>query len=1283
MKHNSVWGKLLLLALSFVLAFSTLVSCTKDDIDALDKETDEIKTSLSTTAEDLANLKTLVNSIKATADAAAAKTALDAAIADLEAVKTTADAAATAKALADAKTAIEAAYASADAAVKTELETAINAVKATADAAATAKALADAKTALEAAIADKADKAALDAAIANINALLDEQVTAEDVAAAVKVVDDKLADYAKAADVATLTTALNEVAAKVEAIATDVKTLKDQVAALQAAIADKTDVNGIKDQLVVINAAIAALQGDSNKFADEYELASRVLFGELVVYVVDGECFAVEADKVPEGVTANLRSIDAFKALVASVKDADYADGVLDEFKAIAATQEFFLGRAISVEAIEKCFAAVETEKGSLETLVETLERVLYKDSCKIVLTPTHNCDKTDGTHTEYCIKSVEKVYNKIVANNIEISDKLEARYDLLVAAYNNMVAAEAASEAIENMVLAADATVLYRDKASVLPAVEAYDNFKGTYFGADKLAYTVFYGPSSVTAEDLASALIANYDVMRKHEARLYELEEAGKAAATLSASFTSAEWYDEQRPLYTKAATLADEVKAFKAWIAEYTLEEVNVERIVNDKYEILCVASDYATAMNKIWETYNEKGVKASIIDAIAALKGAEDVTKTLITEEDAVAAIRVLVNGLEVAIKAVDINDDQVADYTAKDGNFVAMVGDLANFVAIEERIDELNDANAELDAIYAEMVDLIAENIEETGKGVTFEDWDKMVAWEAEIAEIYASVKVQMKAEDANYVAIEKEKPATEKLAELYEIYEEITEDVRVIYLAVTEALADADAVSLKFGYDLDGYMTKILEIMALNVKDINLPLGEKEGKEINLQTLMNDLSKAIANYKERATEAQTAAAALKALITADAFTNLKATTLNDYAAIEAVYEQLVAWVVEYITPDVTDINDDAAVVAALKALLDVPVYGDKTGAKWVFLAADVYTACVEKFDAAAATKTAAKGEWEGTAGLKALLQALSNNDNAYNIHKLADYKAAAEKFVEYRNEFYGNAITSPEFDENAIFNTFSGFKTICETQDSAAAGKIQAILDAIDALPALDETTFTTILDQIDDIEDLIEEYKTGYCADICADCIEPEVLLGLAKQKAAAQLVEYAYAAKQNANDATDALIDNDVFMFDGLITKATTYDQIDSLLSSGKSQILNNYPCVVDTTKDHTYGNDCVCDYCDNVRVCVDAAEDGDHKCDNCGAADITTCADAADDGDHKCDECAEVMAGATCADAADDGNHNCDECGAAIEGASHIDNNLDTICDECGQDGLPRYE
>ena len=150
---KNVFAKILVLALCFAFALSSLVGCgkIKDQIADLQNQIDQNKNNDNADAAALAELKTLVEQIKATADSAATAAALDKVIADLAAVKGTADAAATAAKLAEVeaelKTLVET-NGTADATVKADLEAAIAGVKAIADAAATQAAL----EALEAAV---------------------------------------------------------------------------------------------------------------------------------------------------------------------------------------------------------------------------------------------------------------------------------------------------------------------------------------------------------------------------------------------------------------------------------------------------------------------------------------------------------------------------------------------------------------------------------------------------------------------------------------------------------------------------------------------------------------------------------------------------------------------------------------------------------------------------------------------------------------------------------------------------------------------------------------------------------------------------------------------------------------------------------------------------------------------------------------------------------------------------------------------------------------------------
>ena len=87
--------------------------------------------------------------------------------------------------------------------------------------------------------------------------------------------------------------------------------------------------------------------------------------------------------------------------------------------------------------------------------------------------------------------------------------------------------------------------------------------------------------------------------------------------------------------------------------------------------------------------------------------------------------------------------------------------------------------------------------------------------------------------------------------------------------------------------------------------------------------------------------------------------------------------------------------------------------------------------------------------------------------------------------------------------------------------------------------------------------------------------------------------------------------------------------------------------------------TFGEHKDGNDSdhVCDYCfgDVGETCYDDANDGNHKCDECGTPDVTVCVDA--NTDHKCDNdgaCATYTKGEYAhADSPNDNDHICDYC------------------------------
>ena len=95
----------------------------------------------------------------------------------------------------------------------------------------------------------------------------------------------------------------------------------------------------------------------------------------------------------------------------------------------------------------------------------------------------------------------------------------------------------------------------------------------------------------------------------------------------------------------------------------------------------------------------------------------------------------------------------------------------------------------------------------------------------------------------------------------------------------------------------------------------------------------------------------------------------------------------------------------------------------------------------------------------------------------------------------------------------------------------------------------------------------------------------------------------------------------------------------------------------------------------------------LCSDAAGDGDHLCEICGADGASSCEDP--DRDHTCDECGFAVGkheaaegthpcghcGETMTECADvDKNHVCDICGAAV--GNHEAAEGTHVCDYCGE-------
>ncbi|MBE6644130.1 MAG: hypothetical protein E7612_01970 [Ruminococcaceae bacterium] len=1129
MKHNSVWGKILLLALSFIMAFSTLVSCTKDDIKALNDKDAEIQESLTTTAEDLAKLKTLVNQVKATADAAAAKTALDEALAALEEIEATAGAAATKAALdavaAELKTALEANGAS-DASVKAALETTIAGVKATADAAATKADLDStianlnaAKTALDA--ADKTNKEAIEAAVAAFNAAKAEldatiagiQATAGAAAtkaeleaavntldAAIKGVDDKanaaatkaefeaakaeldaaIAGVKATAEAAVTTEALTaaidaaktEIQGKIDALTTRVNelstSLDNKYNELSAAIAGKADseyVEQLAAQLAEIKASLDSIVAEDGviEFVNEYKKASEML-------KIDSE--------------DNEYSLVDWAALVASVKEENYVSDVYEAFEQKEEILHFFLNRAVSRDEIKGYFAELQAYINNSETMPtfeQTLEKMVLSFECGETYLVVN--DATADTMTKMGEAHVGAV-------NAGLNDTtLTARYNKIVLAYDNLLAAEAASVTIEGYIDAIDALIIYEDSNDAIStAVDAFSNFYVEYF-QNKAEHKDYYEQGKDDAQ-LAATLVENYDDMVAAETRYYKIVDAWDNKVVLS---ELALGWATARPLYTDAESLAAELAAVNAWIEEYELETENVQKMYAVEYELITKSSAYADAMAGLYDSHAVEALNARI----AALIAIED--NLLYNSLAEAEAIVDLVEALEVAIKDVENYDSAI------DGNFLAMVTEYAELVTTYSRLGELVNAKDAID----DLADDIAAfwDADEAKYVVGFSNYDAIKAikavkdgsdaliagidWVCEHYNIAVS-----DVENSNYMLIV---DATQKAYnDLFAAYEELTAELREAY-DTAMGILDNPAYNALYPISYANESIRAIKIVKEAVQkygvadaDINLP-GTVDGDvEVNFTTLLLKLSSVATNIAAKGAEAEAAYAAdVAALITAMA--ELDAKILDNKAAIDAAYDAIVAWAVDYlgVAADVADADLQAAVDAVQGMNKYDGANNDKVFA--LLTSADCAKVITAK-NTAKATYDAAKAEWDVLLVEIDRLTAMIDAET-YSIHTKDAFAAAEKAYNEYRAKYYatGSALAYfNEINEKADFDTtYAAFNAFYADAEAA----LLAIKTEIGKLPTdladyKDMTKANDALTVANGILDLIAQFNAKYDKD-------------------------------------------------------------------------------------------------------------------------------------------------------------------------------------------------
>ncbi len=1176
MKHTSVWGKILLLVMSVVLALSCLVACNDEEIGKLEETTAAIDA-------DLTELKDLVNEIKKTADAAATAAKLTEVANKLDAASAKADAAATAEALAAAKEELKA--------LTETNKTGLAAANTAIDAAEAAIAAIEAKIAtLEGKDASFATEIeAIKTAATNLETSLKAEIDE---------LNDKYDDLKTSVDA--------------KADASDVEEIAGDVAALQTA-------------LDLAKTQIAALQAAPN-FAENYEKATKVLYGE---EKVDGKDY----------------SFDAFEALAATVKASDYAVADYEEFEALVEKLEFFLTRAISVDAIIDCFDKLNVAIDEMPTLLESLQAKV--DAVTVVTTAADYLDAMKEVYS----KIAELNGDEIVENNIDVPAELKAKYDLIVAAHDNLLAAVAATG---DAVAAIDAIgkVVYIDSTDEIEAAKvAIDDYAALYFANDD--YIAYY---EVDETDL----ISNYATYEAATARYEQLDAANTNKVEVAAVALG---YDAVRPLWSDKAELDEDKAEYAAWLTKYDIDETDdaqsIANIYGTEIEYLNKASAYADAMTLV---YTDTVFKADEIVGVekfnAAIDALLDDNTPLVLWTELANAEAISNMAVGILLPAIEGVADYPVDDAAEDNNFQNMVtvdrGD--KFESMYQRMQDLDLANTMLDGLY--------ESHEGLLNNVGFNDFDAIESLKGAVGQIYADNYVTVG--DANYNAFAEVNDVNKLIVDLETEYSGITAKVREIYDNVNKYLdPDAD-MPLAFGNQLDGFMDEVVKIMAMGVTNVNLPLlGEGDAEDVNLSTLFDNLELIIQKYVAKAEAAEIAAATVNAAIESI----LAADTLNNYDAIVAVYGSLTEWVETYLAADLALADGDVA--AVLETVADVKVFGQDD--KYDFVTAINYTTCTATYDAIDELYDAADDAWNNT--LKGELESFVPGE--WDIHDEDAFDTALANWNAYVALYYGDAIADGvgEFAEVAAFEAFKAQYDACKLLVETAGGAMSTIENAIAGLEGtIDASNYADQLILIEIIKGLIADYVDTYCADAinedawCADCLENALYVKVLVKEATAKLYEYAEATKALTSEDLDKEIDNTVYMWVELISRGTNTTTINSSLSSAKSAIAKKAPCCVPDAGADAHADaddDCKCDGCGNPVAHVDE-QIKDCKCDKCGE-DLDHV--DADPKDCKCDSCGENLGHV---DAEEPKDCVCDKCGNALE---HIDDDIDCECDVCG--------
>lgn len=1194
MKNTKTWVKVLLLAFCLVFVFSSLIACGTDEkIENLQSQLDELKNKTEGTATDL-------DTDKAAKDAAIAelKTAL-------EAVKTTADAAATAAALqavADELAADKVALASAVTELKAALET-----KATAEAleakVAEVKALIDANAAAD---AEKAKELA--DAVAALTKTVNDNKTAVDtkIADEVKALNDAITaatgEATKAVNALTETVTANKIAAE-NAVATLTETMNTEVAKLQEAIAKanadiatkagaaeleelkktveegvaadveelttlintKADQTKVDEAVAAANEAIGALETkvaaletkvEALKTAVEADIAGLKTAVEALNTKVAELANAAEINAAIEALTTRIETLEnAMSAdeLAQAYRDATDAlagnkkitiEGVVENFDgSLAAFDQKFLdinANFYSEGAYAEFKAKYESLKfflnralsvedivkyfGEMDALVETLPTLVESLEAEVKKIE----DNKLVTLGDECVDTLTAIYKKINETNeketddskdIVIEEALETRYNTILAAHANLATADKVAADVE---AAIDGVVT--DSTYGLMYQLSDESLNQANYIVKSYIKNYFsdetYNALYADATNEASDLVANWTTYSRYMVRYNVLSEAAKAKPQLPDYVTN---YAENKPMWSDMKALVTLVEEISAWRSANEIDEVNYA-LIYPNYANIDSAYAYAKYMSS--EVYENLKVEELIKNVTEFCKQCE--VKVLYKDNETYAIpYRKQIDAVLAAIKAhpefdalSDHNDDKMLPYEL-----------LADFVLVENRMAELVELRDYVNNTLMKNTDKYFE----TGVAVVaFTDYQTILNFQKDIDGACSLYRIEK--DDENYVALIAK--AQERATALAEAYGLLTLDVAKMYVNIMNVLNHTDKLTLVDGHsmnEIETYWTTVYDTYRVTNPNLALEFDvvidadgkyaiageDATGEATHISTNLAALNNQWIEVATQYENLADAAQAEAAELTAriEALESLSNVSLVNYEVIVGVWNDVNAWLEKYVGIKAADEN----VLAELHAILEIEVLNN-AAEQYVFLAEDDFATLKVDYTKIVETYAAAELAWKDV-----MTQLQAAMDAYNNIH--TDFEAPGKAFNNYATTFYhvGQAadLTAEiaKFGEVEAYAAFAAkldeYTKLCGLAETAA----EEIRTKIGELA--DKADDQAVVDAVAAIRVLIAAYKENYGCDvmICEKCgmdyVEHYMALERADATAKANLLKAAFEAK------------------------------------------------------------------------------------------------------------------------------------------------------------------